>query len=203
MENIIKFPGFERQGFNDMILREKPIGQKSDAELDKDLKKVIAKDGWLRRHSKDVNHGIAVALFAGGYFTAKAMITTGLAMAGTAGMPLVLGGMVAGPAIWALGAVGCAFGWARIFNGIAGCLHKKADVIQKEQADRVFKKTPAYKEILRHAAEEAVRIKDGIKKAFNDAVDKAFHSGTESKVTVKKPLQLTKPGEKKKTFFGL
>lgn len=188
-----------------MILKQKPIDQKSDAELDKDLKKVVAQDGWLRRHSKDVNHGIAVALFAAGYFTAKAMVTTGLAMAGTAGMPLVLGGMVAGPAIWALGAVGCAFGWANIFNGIAGCLYKKADVIQKEQQDRAFKKTPAYKEILRHAAEEAVRMKDNLKKAFNAAVDKAFHSGTEAPVTVKKPLQLKKPGEtsKKKSFFGL
>jgi hypothetical protein len=187
-----------------MILKEKPIGQKTDAELEKDLKKVAARDSWLHRNSRHINHGIAIGLFAAGYYAAKALITTGLAMTGTAGMPFVLGGMVAGPAIWAVGAVGCAIGFANIGNKLSGLWRRKATDIRREQDDRAFKKTPAYKEILRHAAEEAVRIKDNLKKAFNAAVDKAFHSGTESPVTVRKPLQLKKPGEspKKKSFFG-
>ena len=183
-------------------LKPKPLDQKSDQELEKDLLKVTNRDSWLYRNSKHVNHGIAVGLFAGGYYTAKYLCGIGMAT----GNPFILmAGVVSAPAIWAVGAVGCAIGWANIGNRLSSCFRKQAGAIQKEQQDRAFKKTPAYKEILRHAAEEAVRIKDSIKKAFNDAVDKAFHSGTENKVAVRKPLQLKKPGEtpKKKSFFGL
>lgn len=190
-----------------MILKEKPIDQKSDTELARDLLKVKKRDSWIYRHSKDVNHGIAVVLFAAGYYASKGLLTTGLAMTGSAGLPFVLGGMVAGPAIWALGAVGCAVGWARIGNGLSSMFRKKAADIQKEQADREYKKTPAYAKALQWAKQEAADAARELKKAFNNAVEKAFHTGTENEVKVSKPLQLKKPGAapapKKKTFLGM
>ena len=188
-----------------MILQKKRIDQKSDAELAKDLLKARKHDSWIYRHSKDVNHGIAVVLFAAGYYASKALLTTGFAMTGTAALPFVLGGMVAGPVIWALGAVGCAVGWARIGNGLSSMFRKKATDIQKEQADREYKKTPAYAKALQWAKQEAADAARELKKAFNAAVEKTFHTGTENKVQVKKPLQLKKPGDapKKKTFLGM
>jgi hypothetical protein len=186
-----------------MLPKPKPIDQKTDEELAHDLQTATKRDSWLYRNSRHVNHAAAIVIFAAGYFTAKAMITSGLAMAGAAGMPLVLGGIVAGPAIWALGMVGCAIGWDRIMTRLSNVFRGQASDIKKEQDTRAFKKTPAYQELLRQAKEEAIRVKEALKKAFNAAVDKAFHGGTENKVTVKKPLSFKKPGEKpKKKWFS-
>jgi hypothetical protein len=185
-----------------MILKPKPIDQKSDAELAQDFKKAAGLQAWLLRNNKHVNHGIAVGLFAGGYFTAKALCTIGFA---TGNLPLLLLGFVSAPAIWAGGAVGSAFGWARLSNNVHNGAQNKKNAIVKELDDRAFKKTPAYKELLHRAHEEAIRAKQALKDAFNTAVDKVFHGGTDKTVQVKKPLQLKKPGEQppKKKLFGL
>ncbi len=186
-----------------MILKPKPLDQKTDGELIKDLKKANDTQSWLERNSTHVNHGIAVALFAAGWYTMKGLWGLGMA---TGNLPLLLGGMVSGPAIWAVGLVGCAVGWANIYNKVFSAAEKKKADVRKEMDDREYRKTPAYARAMQWAKEEAARAKEALKKAFNDAVGKAFHDGTENKVAVKKPLQLKKPGEpppKKKKFFGL
>ena len=187
-----------------MILKPKPIDQKSDDELEKDLKKVTNLDAWLFRNSKSINGGIAVTLAAIAYYNATTLVPAGMAMPGLTGAGLVLAGTVGSAAILAVGLVVGAIGITRIKNGLTNMWRSTASSIRKEQADREYKKTPAYARAMQWAKAEAVRAKDELKKAFNNAVEKAFHTGTENKVTVKKPLTFKKPAEpKKKKFLGM
>jgi hypothetical protein len=176
-----------------MILKQKTIDQKSDDELAHDLKKVVARDGWLARNTKNINAGVGIALGVGGFWVWGPAFNAGMASGHIA---LGLLGFMSGPLIWGVGLVVCAIGVTNIYNKVANVFHRQAKVIRTEQEDRAFKKTPAYQEFL-------IEAKEKLRKAFNNAVDKVFHGGTENKVAVKKPLQFKKPGEpqKKKTIF--
>jgi hypothetical protein len=170
-----------------MLLPKKPE-KMTDEELEKGLKQAEAKQQTLHKHHSKAAPVVACSLLLGAWWIAKLAFASG-------SLYLMLGGMVAAAAVPAVGAVIYAVGWARICNGLTGKWHKDKEKIGQEQKKRAFEKTPAF-------IEAAIKLKDDIKKAFNDAVDKAFNHGTEKELKVKKPLQLkTAVSPKKKSIF--
>lgn len=171
-----------------MLLPKKPE-KMTDEELEKGLKQAETKQRVLYKYHSKAAGPAACALLAAAWWVGKAAFASG-------NLYLMLGGMVAAAAIPAVGAVVYAVGWTRICNGLTGKWRNDGEKIDKEQKKRAFEKTPAF-------IEAAIKLKDDIKKAFNDAVDKAFNHGTEKELKVKKPIQLKTAAEspKKKSIF--
>ncbi|MEZ0260696.1 MAG: hypothetical protein ACAH80_06780 [Alphaproteobacteria bacterium] len=169
------------------MLLPKKTEKMTDEELDKGLKQAEVKQQVMHKYHSKAAGPVACALIAAAWWVGKAAFASG-------NLYLMLGGMVAAAAIPAVGAIVYAIGWTRICNGLMGKWHNDKEKIGKEQKKRAFEKTPAF-------IEAAIKLKDDIKKAFNDAVDKAFNHGTEKELKVKKPLQLKTAAPKKKSIF--
>jgi hypothetical protein len=171
-----------------MLLPKKPE-KMTDEELDKGLKQAEVKQQVLYKHHSKAAPVAACAILLAAYWMVKLAFLTGNPF-------IVMGALVGGSATLVAGCFAYAIGWTKICNGLTGKWNNDKEKIGKEQKKRAFEKTPAF-------IEAAIKLKDDIKKAFNDAVDKAFNHGTDKELKVKKPIQLktAAPAAKKKSIF--
>jgi hypothetical protein len=183
-----------------MFSKPPNLEQASDEQLDKGLQRTVENSRRLQRNSRHAAPVAAGAIILGAvglyHLGAWAVAATGSAFVA----PLMV---IASCGILFSGIIGYAVGWARICDSLHLRWHKRAENIVQEQKVRAYKKTPAYREVLRRAAEaaaeEALRVKERLKKAFNEAVEKTFHGGTTRDIKVSGPLKFKtkfkKPGD--------
>jgi hypothetical protein len=178
-----------------MILKPKPIDQLTDEQLDQKLKNTAKQEKLYDAAKENQHHPIAGVI---------AVVVMGIAIAiwklswATGNPFIIMGGMVAGTAELVVGMFAGSAIWTRTENALRGLWRKTEDDVGKEKKKRAWERTAEFKEEVKQAAIATARK---IRDAFNSAVDKTFHGGTEKDIKVKGPLQLKKPGEPKKKKF--